>query len=217
MALFKKLLLNKELENKSELARNASTWHHTLGAFQMAIIVISIFMIVFIGIMITVDIVNPDAVIGDELTSISLGMISIDVADELVPNNTALTIYSCVEILLIVIFLAFVYYFLQISKNILKPMTEDKPFTPTVSINLKKLGNATLVLGILMNIIKWISTFATTHYYNIEQIILSDNIKSFTVNYNFDLSFVIICFVLFLLSYIFKYGEQLQQLSDETV
>ncbi len=217
MALSKKLILNSELADKSELARNAIGWHHYIETLQKVIIAIMIISVIFVGVVATVNIINPDAVIGDELNSISLGMISIDVADELVPSNTAIKVYGCVGLLLIVILLAFVYYFFQVLKNILKPMTEDKPFSPTVSKNLKKLGFATLALGIIINIIKWLETFATAHFYNIEQIIISENIKSFTVNYNFDLSFLIICFVLFFLSYIFKYGEQLQQLSDETV
>ena len=96
-------------------------------------------------------------------------------------------------------------------------MTEDKPFAPTVSKNLKKLGFASLALGIILNITKWITTFAIVHFYNIEQIIISEKIKSFTINFTFDLSFFNICFVLFFLSHIFKHGEKLQQLSDETI
>ena len=42
-------------------------------------------------------------------------------------------------------------------------------------------------------------------------------IRSVTVNYTFDLGFVIVFFVLLLMSYIFSYGAQLQQLSDETL
>lgn len=217
MAIFKKLLLAEELENKSELVRVATGLHHALGGMQKFLITFVIILLVFSGVMTAVNIINPDAVIGDELNSISLGIISIDVADELVPNNTALTIYSCIDFLTGIFLCIFIYYFLGILKNILKPMTEDKPFSPTVSKNLKKLGFASLALGIILNIIKWLEAFATAHFYNIEQIIISENIKSFTVNYNFDFTFIFICFVLFFLSYIFKHGEKLQQLSDETV
>ena len=44
-----------------------------------------------------------------------------------------------------------------------------------------------------------------------------DQVTGWTYNASFDMSFLAFAFVLFLLSYIFRYGAQLQQESDETL
>lgn len=44
-----------------------------------------------------------------------------------------------------------------------------------------------------------------------------NHVWSITVNFNFNLAFIIALFVLLLVSYIFQYGEELQKLSDETL
>jgi hypothetical protein len=51
----------------------------------------------------------------------------------------------------------------------------------------------------------------------IDTLLISDKITHVGVNISFDPSFLIIPAVFFLLAYVFKYGEQLQTLSDETL
>ena len=42
-------------------------------------------------------------------------------------------------------------------------------------------------------------------------------IQSITSNYQIDLTFLVLFFILLLVSYIFRYGEELQQQVDETL
>ena len=53
--------------------------------------------------------------------------------------------------------------------------------------------------------------------YNLNELFLSDKITGVSVTYSCDLSFLIYALVLFLMSFIFKYGSELQKLSDETL
>ena len=53
--------------------------------------------------------------------------------------------------------------------------------------------------------------------YNLNELFLSDEITGVSVTYSCDLSFLIYALVLFLMSFIFQYGSELQKLSDETL
>ena len=103
------------------------------------------------------------------------------------------------------------------TKNILKPISEEKAFTPVVSKNVEKLALASGIMCFFINFIYWFELFVTTHFFNLEQILINENITTFDINYSFDPTFAIIGCVLIFISYIFKHGEKLQQLSDETV
>ena len=53
--------------------------------------------------------------------------------------------------------------------------------------------------------------------YNLNELFLSDKITGVSVTYSCDLSFLIYALVLFLMSFIFQYGSELQKLSEETL
>ena len=102
-------------------------------------------------------------------------------------------------------------------RQILRPMTEEKPFDSIVSTNLKKLATLSIHLGILVNIIKLAEQIIATFVYDLPGLLLSDKITHVSGMFEVDLTFLIYWAILLLLSYVFQYGEQLQQLSDETL
>ena len=69
----------------------------------------------------------------------------------------------------------------------------------------------------ISNVGKAVETSMALHYFNIDALSAVGEIRSVTVSYTFDISFVIVFFLLLLVSYIFRYGAELQQLSDETL
>ena len=52
---------------------------------------------------------------------------------------------------------------------------------------------------------------------DLPSLLINGTVIHITANFNIDFTFVVISIVFFLLSYIFQYGEELQQLSDETL
>ena len=102
-------------------------------------------------------------------------------------------------------------------REILHPMTEEKPFDSIVSTNLKKLAKLSINLGILYNIITLSEQILTVFVYDLPGLLISDKISHVGGMFQVDLTFLIYWAILLLLSYIFRYGEQLQQLSDETL
>ena len=53
--------------------------------------------------------------------------------------------------------------------------------------------------------------------YDLETVFLNEQIISCTPEINLDMSFAVVFAVLYLLSYVFRYGEELQKQSDETL
>lgn len=108
-------------------------------------------------------------------------------------------------------------YCIALIRNILKPMALEQPFQDTVWINLKKLGWVSLIGGFLFNGVELLVQNLIVRGFNLSELLCGDIIAKVTFNYSFNLSFLLIAGGLFLLSYIFRYGTQLQQLSDETL
>ena len=102
-------------------------------------------------------------------------------------------------------------------REILHPMTEEKPFDSIVSTNLKKLARLSINLGILANIIILSEQIITVFVYDLPGLLISEKITHVSGMFHVDLTFLIYWAILLLLSYVFRYGEQLQQLSDETL
>ena len=102
-------------------------------------------------------------------------------------------------------------------REILQPMKEEKPFDSVVSTNLKKLARLSINLGILGNIIILSEQILTVFVYDLPSLLISDKITHVGGMFQVDLTFLIYWAILLLLSYVFRYGEELQQLSDETL
>ena len=102
-------------------------------------------------------------------------------------------------------------------REILHPMTEGKPFDSIVSTNLKKLAKLSIVLGILYNVIILSEQILTVFVYDLPGLLISEKIIHVSGMFQVDLTFLVYWAILMLLSYVFRYGEDLQQLSDETL
>ena len=102
-------------------------------------------------------------------------------------------------------------------REILQPMKEEKPFDSIVSTNLKKLARLSIHLGILWNIILLAEQIMMFFVYDLPALLLSEKITHVGSMFHVDLTFLIYWVILMLLSYVFSYGQQLQQLSDETL
>lgn len=108
-------------------------------------------------------------------------------------------------------------YAIKLIRNILKPMKQGLPFHSAVSGSLKKLGWLSLFGGIVTNGVSILAQNLIVRGFNLTELFTSEVITKVTFNYSFDLTFLLVAAGLFLLSYIFHYGAQLQQLSDETL
>ncbi len=105
----------------------------------------------------------------------------------------------------------------RLLRRILAPMKDGRPFEPGVSGDLKKIGWVILAAGTAWQLAEWALNYLVIRSYPMEQIFSSNVITGIEYTFIFDLSYIVVACVVFLLSYIFAYGQVLQQESDETL
>lgn len=149
-------------------------------------------------------------------TTITLGVLCFEFAEGYLPFE-AIKIRMAVGMLFVAILLVFVCVFIRIIRDVLRPMIEGKPFESTVSDKLRKLSWIALIGGGVLSAVKMIGEIALYNVYDLGAVFLNDKIVACSAEFNLDMTFIVVFGVLYLLSYIFKYGEELQQQSDETL
>ena len=178
--------------------------------FKVSQRIIKIAMIVAVGVVAVLTVanfVNPDAVIAEGYYSIDVGSVTINLAEgySTEDNNMVLSYVWIVMGLAAAAGVA-VYYALGQVRKILQPMTEGNPFHPTVSTNIRKIAYVSIVLGVIANVVSFLQSFGAVAM--IEKIKLLDYVKegtiqSITANSQIDLTFLVVFFILLLVSYIF--------------
>lgn len=98
-------------------------------------------------------------------------------------------------------------------RRILAPMKAGEPFSPTVAEDLRRLAWLTLVAGAVDAAFE----IAATRLLGQLLTLAAPGSAALGVRYGMDLTFLLIAALLFLFSYIFRYGAALQQQSDETL
>ena len=155
--------------------------------------------------------------IGTGFEDADLGNITISVTDSLMPTRSVILGKFAVEITLTLFCLLVARKMVACIREILAPMKEGAPFHTGVSGNLKTLAIHTCIIGVAANVSDILSNTLTVLAYDLANVIINDQISHIAITNVFDFSFLFIAAILLLLSYVFRYGEELQQLSDETL
>ena len=96
-------------------------------------------------------------------------------------------------------------------------MAEARPFDESMSVNLRKLGWLSLAAVVVYFALSGVAETLELSMYNFNQLFAADLVTDVTLIHSVGFSLLLIPAVLFLLSYVFKYGEELQRQSDETL
>ncbi len=170
------------------------------------------FLLVAIG-----NLTIPDRMIGPTYETIDAGLVTLRLAEEYVPDKQTSIRFMWMNGASILVGLVVIYFGCRYVRKILAQMILGNPFHRTVSDHLKKLSYVALMYGIIQNIITWVHTYSGFYHFGLESLAESEKIASVSANYELDTRFVLIFAVFLLTSYIFRYGSELQQLSDETL
>lgn len=185
--------------------------HIVLGALAIACIVGV--ALIFIAYILKLD---PE-MIGTGYENFDIGFLELTVAESHAPNKWLVLLQAAITLAVSCRLLYDGRQGVGYIRQILHPMTEEKPFDTIVSTNLMKLAKLSINLGILYNIILLSEQIITVFVYDLPGLLLSETITHVGGMFTVDLTCLIYWAILLLLSYIFRYGEQLQQLSDETL
>ena len=159
----------------------------------------------------------PPYMIGTGFENVSLGFLTISLSDTSMPDIKVILGWIAADILLTLLCLLIARKMIGAFRDILAPMKTGSPFHNTVSIRLRTLAKYTCVIGVALNIQDIFSNILMEKAYNLSSVILSDQVTHVTITNVIDLSFLFIAGIFLLLSFVFRYGEELQQLSDETL
>jgi len=157
------------------------------------------------------------AMIGTGYENFDIGFLELTVAGSYAPDKWLVLLQAAITLLVSCRLMYDGRRGVGYVREILHPMAEEKPFDCVVSTNLRKLARLSINLGILYNIIILSEQIMTVFVYDLPGLLVSEKITHVGGMFTVDLTFVVYWAILLLLSYVFNYGEQLQQLSDETL
>lgn len=156
-------------------------------------------------------------ILSGEPVALSLGSVKVDVwgADFLSPGLSKVNFL--VRALMFCVLCFLVIYAAKIARKILLPMKEGLPFDESVYKNFRKLGVFTLIGGGLISSGRVLIDTMSYRAYEVQNLFIRDKIIECRLEPRIDLGFILIALVFFLMSYIFRYGAELQKQSDETL
>lgn len=195
----------KKLDKVFEIA------HIVLGALAIACIVgVALIAVAYL---LKLD----PAMIGTGYENFDIGFLELTVAQGYAPDKWLVLLQAAISLLVGCRLMYEGRRGVGYIREILNPMKEEKPFDTIVSTNLKKLARLSITIGILYNIIILSEQLMTVFVYGLPGLLLSEKIVHVDGMFTLDLAFLVYWAILLLLSYVFRYGEELQQLSDETL
>ena len=159
----------------------------------------------------------PPHMVGTGYNHADLGFVTFTVAESYLPDYRIIWYQVATEMILALICMVPAHFSVKAIRNILAPMKNAEPFHNAVSTNLNRLARYVCSLGIGLNLQKIISNILLVKAYDLNLLLLSEKISHVEFMFVFDLSFLVVSAVLLLLSHVFRYGEELQKLSDETL
>lgn len=149
-----------------------------------------------------------------EFTSLDLGMLSFELSG--IDLSMLKSVFLC-EALPAMVLLAYGWYVLRILRQILLPMKNGQPFDTSISAKMKQLCWLTIGGGVCSQLTGFAAGILMYKAFDFSNLFLNENITHVTMNMEFDFGFVVLALIWYMLSCIFRYGEELQKQSDETL
>ncbi len=149
-----------------------------------------------------------------EFTGLTLGGVHFQLAS--IDMGMVKSTLLCI-ILPALVLAGFGYWIIRILLQILKPMKDGQPFDASVPAKLKKLSFLTLGGGLCTQILNVVGMGLLSKTFDFSNLFLNDRIVGVTMETELDLTFVVLALIWYMLSCVFRYGEELQRQSDETL
>lgn len=150
--------------------------------------------------------------------ALKLGNVSLTLADSASANVDLLKVDAGATMIVLIASAAVICYGITILRKILSCMIKEQPFDGTVSVNIKRLGELIAVASVGLNMLTAMGEILLYKVGNLAEALKSDAIASVAVDVTMvDVKMLFLGVLVILLSYVFKYGEELQKQADETL
>lgn len=201
-----------------DLTKTASILDTIIKILSVCIKIAAVAMLAGLGILAAGFLFDlPPQIVGTGYDQADLGFITLTVSENYMPDHRIIWAQAAAEMFLVFLCLIPAHFIAKSIRAILSPMKNGEPFHNTVSIHLEKISRYVCSLGIGMNLVVIISNILLVKAFDLHLLLLSEKIPHVDFLFTFDFSFLLVSGILLLLSYVFRYGEELQQLSDETL
>lgn len=172
------------------------------------------------AILLVIGIFLPDSMYGSFVNFgdrvIELGNLRLELTRDLAPTGP-IRLPVCAILVSALAALSLGAAALHLLHKIFAPMAEARPFDGSVSANLKKLGWLSLAAVIAYFVLGGLASTLTMSMYDLNQLFAVDLVADVSIVRSVGFALLLIPAVIFLLSYVFQYGEELQRQSDETL
>ena len=172
------------------------------------------------AIMLVIGVFLPDSMYGSFVSFgdqvIDIGNLRLELSRDLAPTGS-IRLVACAILAESLISLGLGAAGLHLLHKIFAPMAEAKPFDGSVSANLKKLGWLSLIAVVAYFMLGGLAAMLVLRMYDLHQLFAADLVTNVSLLHSTNFSMLLIPAMVFLLSYVFKYGEELQKQSDETL
>ena len=108
-------------------------------------------------------------------------------------------------------------YIARLLRTLFIPMKEGRPFGENAPAVLRRIAVSILIGGGLAAVLGVVERLLLMRAYPVEEIFSGAAITKIEYAFTADFTFILLAGVVFLLSYIFSYGQALQRESDETL
>lgn len=147
-------------------------------------------------------------------TTLTMGNYKLTLVDGYDWRNNPTTLAMYISIILTGVFAC---YEIKVLKEIFTPMANGLPFDSSVSKTIRKVAWIELAYGIIGVVVDAVMNTMIYKSLDIPALFSAEKVSACSLSVVSDGSFLIWFVLLLLLSHVFKYGEQLQQISDETL
>ena len=202
--------------NLEKMKKMAGGLEKFAGVLQKIIVICMIAAVCVVAVLTIANAVKPGITIGENLNSVDVGNLTIEVEPEAQPENGEVLTLAWITLSLDAVYVAGIWYILKVFRRIMLPMMEGNPFSVTVSKDIRRTGWAVVVMGVIANLVTMLEVMAEWYMWG-QKAAEGMFVRSVTVNYTFDAGFLVVFAILMLVAWIFEYGAELQKQSDETL
>lgn len=149
--------------------------------------------------------------------SIRIDYLQLTFNDDSALSKDKMSIWLPLIFLITAIFVFIIYKAVQTIESICTIAMDHTPFDVRVSNHIKKLAKYILAGGIVFNILEVCLVMYFKQIINFDLLFNTKYVTQINFGIRLHLSFLVFAALIYLLSYIFRYGQELQQLSDETL
>lgn len=179
-------------------------------AFLVVSIVLSVLAVIgFIGI--------EGIEIGEIDTVLEFGAVNLKVDESVIIDadrtNNILAVFSLVSALQFIIAWALI----KIVRKFIAPMKDGNIFDASVPKAIKDLAYYVFIGGLLAEICNTLGSFLIMFGYDIDSLFNYAVVKTYSLNFEINGNFIVYAAIIYLFSYVFKYGAELQTQVDETL